>query len=148
MYRGLVMKGITVYWPFIAYVAGVVAIVSAMLGLSYILGQRHAERATSEPYESGILITGSARVRYYARFYIVAMIFVVFDLESVYLFSWSVAAKELGWSGYYTILVFSAILLVALAYIWRMGGLDFGPRFRRFDTLKGRTQHHESAVQH
>lgn len=138
----------TDYRPFIAYLIGVLALVGAMLGLSYILGQRHAERATSEPYESGILITGSAKVRYYARFYIVAVIFVVFDLESIFLFSWSVAAKELGWPGYYATLLFSAILLVALAYLWRMGGLDFGPRFRRFDSLRGTMQQHESTVQH
>ena len=132
---------------FLVYVAGVLLTVGAMLGLSYVLGQRHMDRATGKPYESGIVITGTARVRFYARFYVVAMIFVVFDLESVFLFSWSVAAKELGWPGYFAILLFSAILLVALAYVWRMGGLDFGPRFRRFDTMKGTMVRDESSAQ-
>ena len=121
----------TDFRPFLVYVIGVAVNVGAMLGLSYVLGQRHKDRATDEVYESGVLATGSARVRYYARFYLVAMIFVVFDLESIFLFAWAVAAKELGWTGYYAILFFSFVLLVALAYVWRMGGLEFGPRFDR-----------------
>jgi NADH-quinone oxidoreductase subunit A len=133
---------------FFVYIGGVLLTVGFMLGFSYILGQHHTEKATGEPYESGIIITGSARVRYYARFYMVAMIFVVFDLESVFLFSWSVAARELGWPGYFAILFFSAVLLVTLAYLWHAGGLDFGPGFRRIDSQKGTTQHHESALQH
>ncbi len=113
--------------PFLVYAAGAVLVVGAMLGLSYILGQRHHDRATGEVYESGILTTGDARVRFNARFYLVAMLFVVFDLESIFLYAWSVAARELGWPGYLAILVFSLILLLALAYVWRMGGLRFGP---------------------
>jgi NADH-quinone oxidoreductase subunit A len=117
----------TDFRPFLIYLLGVLATVGAMLGLSYVLGQRHTDRATGEIYESGILTTGDARIRFHARFYLVAMIFVAFDLESVFLYTWAVGARELGWPGYYAILLFSAILLIALAHIWRMGGLDFGP---------------------
>ncbi len=120
------------FTPFLVYAAGAVAVVGAMLGLSYVLGQRHRERATGEAYESGILTTGDARVRFNARFYLVAMLFVVFDLESIFLYAWAVAARELGWPGYRAILVFSVILLLALAYIWRMGGLNFGPEPGRY----------------
>ncbi len=123
------------YGPFLVYLIGVVVTVGAMLGLSYVLGQRHQDRATDKPYESGIVNTGSARVRFHARFYVVAMIFVVFDLESVYLFAWSISARDLGWPAYYAVVFFSAVLVVALAYVWRLGGLNFGPRLQRTPTM-------------
>lgn len=121
----------TDFRPFLLYLVCVIVTVGAMLGLSFVLGQRHNDRATGDTYESGILATGNARVRYYARFYVVAIIFVVFDLESIFLYAWSVGARELGWTGYYATLLFSAVLMIALAYVWTMGGLDFGPRFER-----------------
>ena len=70
-------------WYMIAYFAAVIAVTSLMIGVSYVLGQRHKERATGEPYESGIVSTGSARLRFSAKFYLVAMFFVIFDLERV-----------------------------------------------------------------
>ena len=73
------------------YILGVLAVLAVMLGVSYVLGQRHREKATGDPYESGILITGSARMRFSARFYLVAMLFVIFDLEAALIFSWAVA---------------------------------------------------------
>lgn len=102
-----------------------------MVGLSYMLGQRHRERAvertaTGEPYESGIRGTGSARGRLSADFYLVALLFVIFDLEVAFLFGWAVAARDVGWSGYGGLLVFVAILAVGLVYEWRRGALDWG----------------------
>lgn len=102
-----------------------------MMGLSYILGQRHSERATNEPYEGGITPTGSARVRLSAHFYLIALFFVIFELEAVFLFAWAVAARELGWMGYIEALVFIGILLAALVYLWRIGALDWGPALRQ-----------------
>lgn len=98
-----------------------------MLGLSYVLGQRHNERATGSPYEGGIVSEGSARVRLSAKFYLIAMFFVIFDLEAVFLFTWAVAARELGWSGYWEVLVFAGILILTLAYLWGLGALDWAP---------------------
>jgi NADH-quinone oxidoreductase subunit A len=69
-------------WPLAVYFAAIVAIIAAMLGLSYVLGQRHRERATVEPYESGISTTGTARVRFDIKFYLVAVFFLIFDLEA------------------------------------------------------------------
>jgi len=113
-------------WPLAVYGLLVLVLGGGMIGLSALLGQRHRERATGEPYESGILSTGSARVRLSVSFYLVAMFFVIFDLEAVYLFAWAVAARELGWAGYAEVLVFVAILVAALAYLWRRGALDWG----------------------
>jgi NADH-quinone oxidoreductase subunit A len=114
-------------WPLAVYLAAVVVLVAGMIGLSYILGEHHKDRATGEPYESGIVSTGSARVRLSAKFFLVAMFFVVFDLEAVFIFAWAVAARELGWIGYAEVIVFIAILLVALIYLAREGALDWGP---------------------
>jgi len=103
-----------------------------MIGLSYLLGERHNESATGSPYESGILSEGSARVRLSAKFYLVAMFFVIFDLEAVFIFAWAVAARETGWLGYGEVFVFISVLLVTLGYLWRVGALDWGSgRFKR-----------------
>ncbi len=118
-------------WPLAVYGAAVIAIVAVMLGLSSVLGERR-DRAAGVPYESGVVSAGTARVRLSVRFYLVAMIFVVFDLEAVFIFAWAVAGRELGWAGYVEMLVFVGILLAALAYLWRLGALDWGapPRQR------------------
>jgi NADH-quinone oxidoreductase subunit A len=102
-----------------------------MLGLSFVLGQRHRNRATGSPYESGILSQGSARVRFSAKFYLVAMFFVIFDVEAVFISAWTVAVRETGWTGYAEALVFIAVLLAALVYLWRVGALDWGQGSRR-----------------
>ena len=118
-------------WPLAVYAAAVLLLVAGMIGLSYVLGERHREAATGDPYESGILSTGTAQVRLSVQFYLVAMFFVIFDLEAVFLFAWAVAAREAGWPGYLEGSVFVAVLAAALAYIWRAGGLDWGPRGAR-----------------
>lgn len=118
-------------WPIGLYFILVVLLIAVMLGLSHVLGERHSDRATGSPYEGGIVSEGSAHVRFPARFYLVAMFFVVFDLEAVFIFAWAVVAKEVGWAGYCEILVFIGILAATLAYLWRLGALDFGAQGRR-----------------
>jgi NADH-quinone oxidoreductase subunit A len=104
-----------------------------MLSLSYLLGERHRERATTEPYESGIAATGDAHVRFSVPFYLTALFFLVFDLEAAFLFAWAVAARELGWRGYWGALFFVGILFCLLVYEWKTGALSWGPKpaFRR-----------------
>jgi NADH-quinone oxidoreductase subunit A len=115
-------------WPLAVYFAAIVLIIAAMIGLSYVLGQRHRERATSEPYESGIAATGTARVRFDIKFYLIAVFFLIFDLEAAFLYAWAVAVRETGWSGYVEVLIFTGVLAAALAYLWRLGALDWGKR--------------------
>jgi NADH-quinone oxidoreductase subunit A len=98
-----------------------------MLGLSFVLGQRHQERATGEPYEGGIVSAGSARLRFSSQFYLIAMLFVIFDVETIFIVSWAIAFQELGWYGYAGVMVFVILLFVVLIYEWRNGALDFGP---------------------
>src|SRR5258708_5057293 len=118
-------------WPLAVYLVIVVMLVVAMLGLSFVLGQRHNNRATGSPYESGILSQGSARVRLSAKFYLVAMFFVIFDLEAVFIFAWAVAVRELGWTGYAEASLFIAVLLATLVYLCRAGALDWRQGSRR-----------------
>ena len=120
-------EAITV-WPFVAYAAAVLALVTSMLTVSWLLGQRHRGRETGEPYESGIAPTGSARLRLSANFYIIAMFFVIFDLEVAFIVAWAVAIREVGWPGYGGALVFIGVLLSALLYEWKVGALDWGLR--------------------
>jgi NADH-quinone oxidoreductase subunit A len=101
-------------WPFVVYLLLVVLIVGSMLALSYVLGQRHSDRATGSPYEGGIVSEGSTRVRISAQFYLIAVFFVVFDLETVFIVAWAVA-----------------ILIAALAYLWREGALDWGSKQKK-----------------
>jgi NADH-quinone oxidoreductase subunit A len=112
-------------WPLGVYFGLVVLLVAGILVVSYLLGQRHSDRATGSPYEGGILSEGSAHVRLSAKFYLVAMFFVIFDLEAVFLFAWAVAARSLGWPAFWETVVFVGILVAALAYLWRIGALDW-----------------------
>lgn len=112
--------------PLIVYSALVLFVTAVMLA-SYVLGQRHKDPTTGTPYESGIVSEGSARVRFSARFYLIAMFFVIFDLEAVFLFAWAVAAREAGWAGYWEAVIFIGVLLAALVYLWGIGALEWAP---------------------
>jgi NADH-quinone oxidoreductase subunit A len=112
-------------WPLAVYFAAVLLIIVVMLGVSWVLGQRHREPATGSPYESGIVSQGSAHARLSVKFFLVAAFFVVFDLEAIFLFLWAVAGRDLGWPGYIEALIFSGILLAALVYLLRTGALDW-----------------------
>ncbi|MDE0033711.1 MAG: NADH-quinone oxidoreductase subunit A [Deltaproteobacteria bacterium] len=114
-------------WPLGLYFLIALVVAGSMIGLSFVLGERHSDRATGQPYESGIVSTGSARVRLSVKFYIVAMLFVIFDLEAVFIFAYAVAYEEVGWPGYAGLVVFVVILVVALIYEYRMGALDWEP---------------------
>jgi NADH-quinone oxidoreductase subunit A len=120
-----------IVWPLFLYAGLVVLLAAAMLGLSYVLGERHKARARGEPYESGIPPTGSARLRFDVKFYRVATYFVIFDVEALFLFAWALSVRELGWLGYVEVLVFVGILVVALVYLWRVGALDWGTSGRQ-----------------
>jgi NADH-quinone oxidoreductase subunit A len=112
-------------WPVVVYGALVVALVAAMVVLSYLLGPRHAQPGRNQPYESGIPPIGSAHFRYVARYYMVGVFFILFDVEAAILFTWAVAFREVGWSGYITAALFVVTLAAGLVYVWKLGGLDW-----------------------
>ncbi len=115
-------------WPLAVYFGAVVALVASMVAVSYFIGERHRDRLTDEPYESGVTPTGSARMRFHIRFYLIAMFFVVFDLESVFVYAWAVTVRETGWAGYVEMVLFIGILAAGLVYLWRVGALDWNPK--------------------
>ena len=121
----------TQLWPLVVYGTAVIVLVAAMIGLSYVLGERHKARGRNEPYESGIESTGTARLRLSANFYLVAMFFVIFDLEAVFIVAWAIGLMELGWAGYIEIAIFIGVLLASLVYLWRLGALDWAPQTGR-----------------
>ncbi len=111
--------------PFLFYFALVMAVVVIMLALSYFLGQRKSAHSKNLPFESGIVSVGSAQFRISVHFYLPAILFIIFDLEVVFLFAWAVSVRESGWPGFIEITVFIVILVAALFYLWRIGALDW-----------------------
>ena len=125
------------FWPFIVFALIVISLIGIMIGLAFILGERHHEKKTDEPYESGIPPTGDARLRFSSGFYIIAMFFVIFDLDAAFIMLWAVSFRELGLPGYIGIVIFIALLIVLLVYELSIGALDFGPDGRKI--LKSKT---------
>jgi NADH-quinone oxidoreductase subunit A len=119
---------LTVLWPFALYFLFVLILTGGILGVSYVLGQKHKDLSTWQPYESGIPPTGSAHVHFDVKFYLNAMFFVVFDLETMFIFAWAVAFRESGWAGFIEMAIFIVVLAAALVYLWRMGALDWSSR--------------------
>ncbi|MGH8763756.1 MAG: NADH-quinone oxidoreductase subunit A [Nitrosospira sp.] len=114
-------------WPLVAYFLLVITLIAGVLALSHVIGERHKARAADEPFEAGIVTVGLARLRLSAKFYLIAMFFVIFDVEAVFIFAWAVAFRELGWAGYIEAVIFICVLGAALVYLWRLGALDWGP---------------------
>lgn len=132
------MEQATALWPLVVYFAAIVFLAMGMIGVSHILGPRHAVKATVQPFESGIVTVGYARFRFPVKFYLVAMFFVIFDLEAVFIVAWAIAFRDVGWVGYIDVLTFIVILVAALVYLWRLGALDWVPRRGRSRALDWR----------
>lgn len=105
----------------------VFVLIGIMLFLSSRLGRKQPNPEKLSPYESGIIPTGTARLHHPVPFYLVAIFFLLFDVEGIFIFAYAVSAKELGWIGWFQINFFIVVLLLGLAYIWRKGGLEWGP---------------------
>jgi len=124
--------------PLIIYFGAILTITAVMLGGAYFLGQRHRAKAADEPFESGVVPTGDVHIRFSVHFYLLAIFFVIFDMESVFLFAWSVALEEAGWSGFIEALIFISILIATLSYLGAIGALDWRTRRQRIDTSSNR----------
>jgi NADH-quinone oxidoreductase subunit A len=113
------------------YTLAIAVMVSVMVGASWALGPRRRGLPDANPFESGILPLHNTEMRFPSQFYLVAMCFVIFDLEMVFVFAWAVAVRPAGWTGYAGMMAFLALLLLALAYLWRSGALEWGPAQRQ-----------------
>jgi NADH-quinone oxidoreductase subunit A len=112
----------------------VLVLIAALLFLSGWLGEKKPNPEKLRPYECGIIPTGTARFRYSIAFYLLAAFFLIFDVEAAYIFSWAIAFDRLGWSGWIQISFFIILLLISLFYIWKKGGLEWGPTARKSRT--------------
>jgi NADH-quinone oxidoreductase subunit A len=112
------------------YTGIAVLLIAVLLLLAWGLGRRTRTPVKGEPYESGVLPTGSARLREPVPFYLVAIFFIVFDVEAIFIVSWAVAWDLLGWAGFFQITFFIVVLFLGLVYLWQRGGLDWGPQGR------------------
>jgi len=110
------------------YAGMVLALVAVLLFLCSWLGEKKRTPEKSRPYECGVIPTGTARFRYPIPFYLVAIFFLIFDVEAAFIFAWAVAFDQLGWTGWFGISFFIVVLLFSLFYIWRKGGLDWRTR--------------------
>jgi len=103
-----------------------VGFAAVMIGLSVLLGPKNPTPEKLAPYECGMPAVGDARERHSVKFYLVAMIFLLFDIEIAFLYPWALALRDLGWFGFVQILTFFLILTVGYIYVWRKGVLDWG----------------------
>jgi NADH-quinone oxidoreductase subunit A len=109
------------------YVVLILIFVASQLIIAVWLGEKKKTEEKLRPYESGIIPTGDARLRYPVPFYLVAIFFLIFDVEGAFIFAWAIAHGKLGWAGWLQISFFIVLLLLGLFYIWQKGGLDWGP---------------------
>jgi|WetSurMetagenome_2_1015567.scaffolds.fasta_scaffold1188156_1 NADH-quinone oxidoreductase subunit A len=118
-------------FAFIIYAVAAIGVVAFMIGFSHVLGERHEARFRNEPFESGMPVTGDARIRFSSHFYMVAMFFVIFDLDAAFIITYAIAYKEVGWAGYIGLSIFVGILVAVLIYEWKIGALNFGPEGKK-----------------
>jgi NADH-quinone oxidoreductase subunit A len=112
-------------WPFFLFIGLILLVVAGLMSLGYVLGERHTARWRDKPYESGIAPVELPSGRVSVEFYRVAVFFVIFDVEAVFLFAWAVALREAGWRGFVEMAVFVGLLVAALVYLWGSGSLDW-----------------------
>ncbi len=113
------------------YAGIILTLMAFLIALTGWLGVKNPTVEKVRPYESGVIPTGMARLRYPVPFYLVATFFLIFDVEIAYLFSWAVAFDRLGWPGWLQVSFFIIVLFISLCYIWVKGGLEWGATRRR-----------------
>src|SRR3954463_10128172 len=113
------------YLPFLIHILMAGGIAGAIVSLSWLIGQRKPTRAKLSPYECGMSPVGDARQRFSVKFYLVAMLFILFDVEAIFLYPWAVIFRELKMFGFWEMLVYVLVVLGGFLYIWKKGVLDW-----------------------
>src|ERR1700732_3958379 len=114
-----------VYFPVLIQALVAMALAAGLLTVSYLLGKRVKNKVKDMPYESGIVPTGDARQRFSVKFYLVGMLFILFDIEAIFLYPWVVVYRDLRMFGFFEMLVFVILILSGFFYIWKKGALDW-----------------------
>ena len=113
------------YFPVLVQALLAMALAAGLLTASYLLGKRVRNKVKDMPYESGIVPTGDARQRFSVKFYLVAMLFILFDIEAIFLYPWAVVYRDLKMAGFVEMLIFVVLILSGFFYIWKKGALDW-----------------------
>jgi NADH-quinone oxidoreductase subunit A len=113
------------YFPVLVQIAIAVLVAGALVAISYLIGKRVKDRVKDSPYECGIAPTGSARERFSVKFYLVGIVFILFDIEAVFLYPWAVVYRELKMFAFVEMLLFIVLVLVGFFYVWKKGALDW-----------------------
>src|SRR5215472_3848875 len=113
------------YFPIVVQVVIAAVLAAALIAISYIFGKKVRNRVKDTPYESGIVPTGDARQRFSVKFYLVAMLFILFDIEAIFLYPWVVVYRELKMVAFVEMLIFVILILSGFLYIWKKGALDW-----------------------
>jgi NADH-quinone oxidoreductase subunit A len=113
------------YFPVLVQVLIAIALAAGLIGASSLLGKRAKSPLKDTPYESGMAPVGSARERFSVKFYLVGMIFILFDIEAVFLYPWAVVYRQLKMFAFAEMFVFVALILVGFFYVWKKGALDW-----------------------
>jgi len=114
-----------VYFPVLIQVIIAAAVAGGLVAGGLLLGKRVRNAAKDTPYESGMQPIGSARERFSVKFFLVGMVFILFDIEAIFLYPWAVVFRELGMFGFVEMLIFIVLVLVGFFYIWKKGVLDW-----------------------
>ena len=114
-----------VYFPVLLQALVAMLLAAGLITVSHLLGKRVKNRVKDMPYESGIVPTGDARQRFSVKFYLVAMLFILFDIEAIFLYPWAVVFRELSMPGFVEMLIFVILILSGFFYIWKKGALDW-----------------------
>ena len=122
------------WFPVLIQILIALAVASAMIGLSAILGRRVRDPIKSTPYESGMKPVGNARERFSVKFYLVAMVFILFDIEAIFLYPWAVIYRQLKLFAFFEMLLFIVLVLCGFFYIWKKGVLDWSTDEQRRQT--------------
>jgi len=113
------------YFPILMFIVIGLVMAAALLTLGFVLGPQRPDPAKSSPYECGFEAFENARMQFDVRYYLVAILFIIFDLEIAFLFPWAVVLKKLGMVGFMAMLVFLGILVVGFIYEWKKGALEW-----------------------
>ena len=113
------------YFPVLVQIAIALLVASGLIAISTLIGKRVYDRVKDSPYECGIAPTGSARERFSVKFYLVAIVFILFDIEAVFLYPWAVVYRELKMFAFVEMLLFVILILAGFFYVWKKGALDW-----------------------
>lgn len=116
------------YFPVLLQALIAMALAAGLLTVSFLLGKKVRNRIKDMPYESGIVPTGDARQRFSVKFYLVGMLFILFDIEAIFLYPWVVVYRDLKMFGFWEMLVFVVLILSGFFYIWKKGALDWAEK--------------------